>query len=81
MKKLLAVVGMTLVVALSGCGTTTGDRAVSGGGIGAAAGAVGGAIFGGPVLATTLIGGAVGAATGAATSPGDVNLGKPVWHQ
>ena len=45
----LVIVG----IALSGCGTTTGDRGLSGAGIGAAARAVAGAIVGGPVLAAT----------------------------
>jgi osmotically inducible lipoprotein OsmB len=82
MKNLIAGIGiLSLVIGLSACGTTTGDRAVSGGGIGAATGAVAGAVLGGPVLGATLLGGAVGAATGAATSPGSVNLGKPVWDK
>jgi len=67
-------------VALSGCGTTTGDRGLSGAAIGAGAGAVGAALLGGPVIAATLVGAAAGAVTGAATSPSAVNLGKPVWN-
>jgi osmotically inducible lipoprotein OsmB len=63
---------------LSACGSTTGDRGVSGAGIGAAAGAVGGALLGVP-LAGAAIGAAAGGAVGAATTPSQVDLGKPVW--
>ena len=66
-------------VTLAGCGTTPGDRGLSGAGIGAAAGAVVGAIVGGPVLAAAAIGAGAGALTGVATSPSAVNLGKPIW--
>ncbi len=64
---------------LTGCGETTGDRAVSGAGIGAGTGAVVGAASGGSPLTGALIGGAVGGVGGAATSPNQVNLGEPVW--
>ena len=67
-------------VLLAGCGNNPGDRAVSGGLIGAGAGAAIGAGVGNPV-AGAAIGGAVGAVGGAATSPNDVNLGKPAWRQ
>jgi hypothetical protein len=63
---------------LAGCGTTPGERAISGGAIGAGAGAVGGALVGNP-LAGAAIGGAGGAAAGALTSPNQVDLGRPVW--
>jgi osmotically inducible lipoprotein OsmB len=66
-------------LALSGCGTRTSDRALSGGAIGAGAGAVGGAVVGHP-LAGAAVGGAAGAATGAATSPNQVDLGRPAWR-
>jgi len=64
----------------SGCGTTPGDRGLSGAGIGAAGGAVVGAIVGAP-LAGAAIGAGAGAAVGAATSPSAIDLGKPVWEQ
>ncbi len=67
-------------VALSGCGTTTGDRGLSGAAIGAGAGAVGAALLGGPVIAATLVGAAAGAVAGAATTPSTINLGKPAWE-
>jgi osmotically inducible lipoprotein OsmB len=55
---------------LSACGNTWGQRAVTGGGIGAAGGAALGAMTGGlSILGGALIGGAVGAGVGAATTP------------
>jgi len=66
---------------LSGCGTSTGDRGLSGAGLGAATGAVIGAIVGGPVLAAAAIGAGAGAVAGMATKPSQVNLGRPVWDQ
>jgi osmotically inducible lipoprotein OsmB len=73
----VAVLLISLCV-LSACGTSTGDRAISGGGIGAGVGALGGFLVGAP-LEGALIGGAVGAGTGALTSPGQVDLGRPIW--
>ena len=67
------------LVALSACGETKGDRAISGGAIGAGAGAVGGALLGSPGTGAA-IGGAAGAATGALTKKKDIDLGKPVWR-
>jgi osmotically inducible lipoprotein OsmB len=64
--------------ALSACGNTQGDRALTGAGLGAGAGAVGGALVGHPV-AGALVGGAAGAATGAMTDSDDINFGKPIW--
>ncbi len=58
---------------LAGCGHSTGERALSGGGIGAGVGLLGGALVGAPVEGA-LIGGAVGAGTGALTSPRQINL-------
>jgi hypothetical protein len=76
-------IGILMVVAallLSACGTTPGDRGLSGAGIGAAGGAVIGAMVGAP-LAGAAIGAGAGALTGAATSPSQINLGKPAWEQ
>lgn len=64
--------------ALSACGETTTDRALSGGGIGAGAGLVGGALVGAP-LEGALIGGAAGAGAGALTDKKQIDLGKPIW--
>jgi osmotically inducible lipoprotein OsmB len=79
--KRIGMLGITALslVALSACGTTPGERALSGGGIGAATGAAAGAILGGPVLGAALLGGAVGAGAGALTSPSQVDLGRPAW--
>lgn len=65
---------------LVACGQSTGDRAMSGGAIGAGAGAVGGALLGGDPVTGAVVGGAVGAATGGLTKEKDINLGKPVWR-
>ena len=65
-------------LALGACGNSTGDRALSGGGIGAGVGALGGLMLGAPVEGA-LIGGAVGAGAGALTSPNQVDLGRPIW--
>lgn len=65
---------------LAGCGETTGDRGLSGAGIGGATGAVVGAMVGAP-LAGAAIGAGAGATVGAVTSPSAVDLGKPVWER
>jgi osmotically inducible lipoprotein OsmB len=75
--KFVMVVGL---LALGACGQTTGDRGLSGAGIGAAVGAVGGAMVGAP-LEGAAIGAGVGAATGMLTRPSTVDLGKPVWER
>ena len=72
---LLAAVG---AFALSACGTTPGDRAVSGGLLGAGAGAAIGSLSGNAGEGA-VIGGVAGAATGALTDPCSFNLGDPVW--
>jgi osmotically inducible lipoprotein OsmB len=78
--KRLTIMLLLAGLALSGCGTTTGDRGLSGAAIGASAGAVGAALLGGPVALVALAGGAAGAVTGVATSPSAVDLGKPIWE-
>jgi hypothetical protein len=65
---------------LAACGTSTQDRALSGGGIGAGAGALGGLLLGHPVEGA-LLGGAAGAAGGALTESSDFDLGKPLWKR
>ncbi len=66
MKKIVAVV--LLPLALSACGDTWGQRAVTGGAIGTGAGVAVGALAGWPRLAPALIGGIAGAGIGAATA-------------
>jgi len=75
-----AVVLLSCVLGLAGCGYSRGDRAVSGGLLGAGGGAAIGAVAGGSPLAGAAIGGAAGALGGALTSGRDVNLGRPVWR-
>lgn len=80
---LLNRIGHMIVIlslsALAACGSSTSDRALSGGAIGAGAGAVGGAIVGGDPVTGAVIGGAAGAATGAMTDEEDIDLGEPAW--
>lgn len=73
---ILAIAALTMVAA---CGETPGERALSGGAIGAGTGAVGGAILGGDPVTGAVVGGAVGAAAGGLTNKKDINLGKPIW--
>ena len=66
--KFVAVIALPLVLTLSACGDTWGERAVTGGGIGAASGLAVGAVAGWPLLSPVLVGTAVGAGIGAATT-------------
>ncbi len=75
--KLVLATMLVATVAVAGCGTRPGERAVTGGLLGAGAGAAIGAATGGNPAAGALIGGAVGAVGGAATSPCDVDLNAP----
>jgi len=59
----------TILLGLAACGDTWGQRAVTGGAIGAGSGAAVGALTPLGVLPGALIGGAVGAGVGAATTP------------
>lgn len=74
------VVLVALAACLAGCGYNRGDRAVSGGLIGAGGGAAIAAVTGGSPLAGAAVGGAAGAVGGAVTSGHDINLGRPVWR-
>jgi osmotically inducible lipoprotein OsmB len=74
----LVLVPLTLSVAA--CGYNRGDRAVSGGLIGAGGGAAIAAIAGGNPLVGAAIGGGAGALGGALTSGNDINLGRPIWR-
>ena len=69
---LLAAAG----IALAGCGDTTGERTLSGVGIGAGAGAAIGAIAGVGILPMAIAGAAVGGVTGAITDKSQLNLGN-----
>lgn len=71
---------MAALTLLAACGESTGDRALSGGAIGAGVGAVGGAVLGGSPVTGAVVGGAVGAAAGGLTKEEDLDLGKPLWR-
>jgi len=79
MKKLAATAAVVGALALAACGTTPGDRAVSGGLLGAGAGAAVGSLAGSAGTGA-IIGGLGGAAIGAATDPCSLNLGDPFWR-
>ena len=66
-------------LALAGCGTMPGDRALSGGLLGAGTGAAIGSLAG-SAGEGALIGGLGGLAIGALTSPDALNLGDPPWR-
>jgi len=68
-KILSVLIVVPLALSLSACGDTWGQRAVTGGGIGAGSGALIGALTPLGVLPGALVGGAVGAGVGAATTP------------
>lgn len=71
---------ITIAFGIAGCGYSPGDRAASGGLMGAGGGAAIAAVTGGSPLTGALIGGGAGALGGALTSGRDVNLGRPVWR-
>jgi len=81
MKRFALVAALSVsVLGLSACGHSTGDRALSGAGIGALGGLAVGSLVG-DAGAGAVIGGLGGAAVGALTSPRDVNLGTPIWRR
>lgn len=67
--KIVALLLVPLALSVSACGDTWGERAATGGAIGAGSGLAIGALAGWPLLGPTLIGGALGAGIGAATAP------------
>lgn len=78
---ILGITLATMTVTLGACGQRPGERAVSGGLLGAGGGAAVAAMTGGAPLVGAAIGGAAGALGGALTSPRDVNMGRPAWKQ
>ena len=78
-KNLAASAAVVAALGLAACGTTTEDRAASGGLLGAGAGAAVGSLSGN-AGAGALIGGLGGAAVGALTDPCTLNLGDPWWR-
>ena len=79
MSRNLAV--LAILAMLTACGTSTTDRALTGGAIGAGVGLLGSAATDGNLAAGALIGGAVGAAAGGLTGPDDFDLGDPVYRR
>ena len=73
------ILASILALCLAGCGTTPGDRALSGGMLGAGTGALIGSIAG-AAADGALFGGLGGLALGALTSSDTINLGEPVWN-
>lgn len=78
-KAISPILATVLALGLAGCGTTPGDRALSGGMLGAGTGALIGSIAG-SAADGALFGGLGGLALGALTSSDTVNLGEPVWN-
>jgi osmotically inducible lipoprotein OsmB len=76
-KNTLSAIGLSIIMAggLAACGSTPGERALSGGALGAGAGAGVGALAGN-AGAGALIGGAAGAVGGAVSDPDRVCLGR-----
>lgn len=69
------------ITTLSGCGTTTQDRGLSGAGIGAGAGAIIGAVTGLSVVEGVVLGALGGGLTGSLSKPSQINLGDPAWKK
>jgi osmotically inducible lipoprotein OsmB len=76
MKRMILLAAVAVLAAA--CGTTPGERAASGGLLGAGAGAAVGSLYG-DAGTGAVIGGLAGAAAGAVTDPCSVNLGDPIW--
>ncbi|SFH83319.1 hypothetical protein [Albimonas pacifica] len=66
--------GVAALLLAAGCGNSTGERALSGGAIGAGVGAGAAAVTGGDWATGAILGGAAGAATGALTDSDDIDL-------
>ncbi|MEM7528602.1 MAG: hypothetical protein AAF416_13115 [Pseudomonadota bacterium] len=65
---IVTVAAVTSILTLAACGSTPGERALTGGAIGAGAGAVGGSVVGGDPVGGAVLGGAAGAIIGAVTA-------------
>ncbi len=66
--KIVALIALPLALSLAACGDTWGERAVTGGGIGAGTGLAVAALAGWPLVGPALVGTALGAGIGAATT-------------
>ena len=78
-KSTTAALVVASALSVSACGTTAGDRMLSGGLLGSGAGALIGSVTGSAGKGA-LIGGIAGAALGGLTKPNDVYLGEPPWN-
>jgi len=82
MRKLIGICAAGLLASsVAACGSSTTDRAISGGLIGAGVGAGTAAVTGGNVGTGALIGGAGGAIIGGVTSDRDIDAGRPAWRR
>lgn len=79
-KRSTIILAAALMLPLAGCGVTEGERAATGGAIGAGTGAAGAALTGGSATTGAILGGAAGAAAGALTDAEDIYLGEPFWR-
>jgi peptidoglycan hydrolase-like protein with peptidoglycan-binding domain len=79
MKRIVVTTIAAGALVLAGCGSSTGDRAASGAGIGAAAGTVLGAVTGLSLVQGAVIGAAAGGLLGGFTDQSQINLGDPIW--
>ena len=75
-KYTLSMLTLAGLVALTACGNTQGERALSGAGIGGAAGAATAAATGGSLAGGALLGGVAGGAIGGLTDKDDINLDR-----
>jgi len=80
MRRPIAILSVLASLSLAGCGSTQGDRGLSGGLLGAGTGAVIGSMAGSAATGA-LWGGLGGAAIGLLTSSDTINLGKPIWNR
>jgi hypothetical protein len=79
-QRLRLLIAFPLAALLAGCGTSPGDRGLSGGLLGAGTGAVIGSLAGSAATGA-LVGGLGGAAIGLLTSSDTINLGQPAWNR
>lgn len=79
LRQVLPATMIAAAFALSACGSSTGDRGLSGAGIGAAAGTAVGAVTGLGIIEGALIGAAAGGLSGALTDEDTIDLGEPWW--
>jgi osmotically inducible lipoprotein OsmB len=70
--KFLSLLIVPVALSVSACGDTWGQRALTGGGIGAGTGLLVGAVAGFPLIGAAVVGTALGAGIGAATAPGGI---------